>query len=91
MAKLIVKPNSGAMRGLEVLGWERKVECLEEALRLIRDALNTELSPSAKALFHGGRSGLLTWSIRFVRFHGKGASVLRWAETLINIAIHECF
>ena len=30
---------------------------MEEALRSIRDALNTELSPSAKALFHGEEVG----------------------------------
>lgn len=57
MAKLIVKANSGAMRGLEVLGWERNVDGVEQALSSIRDALNTELSPSAKALFHGGEVG----------------------------------
>ena len=57
MAKLIVKANCGAMRGLEVLGWERNVDGVEEALRSIRDAFNTELSPSAKALFHGGEVG----------------------------------
>ena len=36
IAKLIVKANSDAMRGLEVLGWERKVNEVEEAIHSIR-------------------------------------------------------
>jgi len=58
MVKLIVKANGGAMRGLAVLGWERTVDKVEEAIHSIQDNLNTELSPSIKALFHGEEVGV---------------------------------
>ena len=58
MAKLIVKANGGAMRGLAALGWERNVDKVEEAIRSIRHTLNIKLSPPVKALFHGGMVGV---------------------------------
>lgn len=58
MANLIFTTNSGAMKGLEALGYTRKVDHVVDALSHIRDKLNTELLPSVKMLFHGGEVGL---------------------------------
>jgi len=44
IADLVVRGNKGAMRGLELLGWERNVDSVEEAFELLRNVLNTQLS-----------------------------------------------
>ena len=54
IAKIIVKANSGAVRGLEVLRYECNVDHVSAALVGIRHALNVELLPSVKILFNGG-------------------------------------
>jgi len=57
MATLIMKADSGAMRGLEILGWKREMTSVEEALEMLHRTLNTHLSRAAKALFHGNEVG----------------------------------
>ena len=58
MATIIVKGDSGAMRGLEILGWKRQVTAVEEGLEILHRTLNSLLSPDVKALFYGGEVGL---------------------------------
>jgi hypothetical protein len=58
LAKLLLRANSGAMRGLEILGWKREETAVEEALEMLCETLNSHLSPVAKGLFHGGEVGL---------------------------------
>jgi len=58
MARLIVKADSGAMRGLEILGWKREMTSVEEALEILHRTLNTHLSNAAKTLFDGREVGL---------------------------------
>ena len=85
MAKLIVKANGGAMRGLAALEWEQNVDKVEEAIRSIRDTLNIKLSPSVKALFHGGMVGvfdvehILCWVSRRQSINATRSPV--WATT----------
>ena len=52
IADLVVRGNKGAMRGLELLGWERNVDSVGEALDLLCNVLNTQLSQMSKELFH---------------------------------------
>ena len=68
MATVIVKGDSGAMRGLEILGWKRQVTAVEEGLEILHRTLNTLLSPAVKALFHGGEVGLLVLSTHYARW-----------------------
>jgi hypothetical protein len=58
MATVIVKGDSGAMGGLEILGWKPRVIEMEEGLEMLHRTLNTLLSPAAKALFHGRQVGV---------------------------------
>jgi len=58
LAKLLLRANSGAMRGLEILGWKREETAVEEVLEMLCETLNSHLSPVAKGLFHGGKVGL---------------------------------
>lgn len=58
MANLLSRANSGAMRGLEILGWRHEETALDKALDMLRETLNRDLSPAAKGLFHGGEVGL---------------------------------
>jgi len=54
MADLIVKANSGAMKGLDLLRCPRKVGRVAAALVDIQSTLNEILPVEVKALFHGG-------------------------------------
>ena len=61
LATLLMKANSGAMRGLEVLGWkleELSVQQVADELRSIRGTLNEQLLPSVKKLFYEGTVGV---------------------------------
>ena len=58
MPTIIVKGESGAMGGLEILGWKRQVTAVEEGLEMLYRTLNTLLSPAAEALFHDGQVGV---------------------------------
>lgn len=57
MAHLIVKAFSGAMKGLEVLGYSRAEEQVTAARLAIRNTLNEQLHEGVKALFYGGEVG----------------------------------
>src|SRR5947207_15506025 len=54
MAELVFQANSGALRGLKILGFERSEEEIREAMRFLRDTLNIHLPKKVKALFSGG-------------------------------------
>ena len=67
LARLLVCAKSGALKGLEIMGCEGKVDEVEVAVSSICDVLNSQLSPSTKALFHEGQ-GVLSWR-QFLRKH----------------------
>ena len=59
MAALIRKSDSGAMKGLEVLGCKHgSVDEVADALQLIRHTLKEQLLPSVKGLFYEGKVGV---------------------------------
>ena len=58
LGKLLLRANSGAMSGLEILGWKREETGVEGLLEMLCETLNRHLSPVAKGLFHGGEVGL---------------------------------
>jgi len=60
MATLLLKSDSGSMRGLEVLGWEGSVDRITDGLDSIRHTLNEQLLPWVKRLFCGGKVGVST-------------------------------
>jgi len=76
MANLIVEAGSGAVTGLEILGYERDAVQVAEALHDIRQALNTELSQSVKDQFHGGEVGVFDIEHILCKVHRKQASRL---------------
>ena len=61
MASLVVRINSGAMKGLEKLGFRRSEVQIMKAIVYLKDTLNRTLPGDVKALFHGGGG----WSVRF--------------------------
>ena len=59
LASLILKANSGAIRGLQLLGLEcHTLDQIAEAIQRIRHDLDVGLSQSVKDLFRGGEVGL---------------------------------
>ena len=67
MATLIMKADSGAMRGLEILGWKREMTSVE-ALEMLHGTLNTHLSRTTKAAL---RLGFLISSTYYAKWQGS--------------------
>jgi len=60
MADLIIKENSGAIKGLQLLGFRsHTLARVTDALRSIRQCLNARLSDPVKGLFFGGKVGMV--------------------------------
>ena len=57
-AALIVKANSGAMRGLDILGFEHHESAVAEALTFLRDTLNSCLPETVKRMFHMSKANI---------------------------------
>ena len=57
MADLIIKGASGAMKGLELLGYSRAVGQVTAALLDIQNMLNKQFHEDVKVPFHGGEAG----------------------------------
>src|SRR2546423_11672516 len=76
MANLIVEAGSGAVKGLEILGYERDAVQVAGALHDIQQALNTELSQSVKDQFHGGEVGVFDIEHILCKVHRKQATKL---------------
>jgi hypothetical protein len=58
LAALIFRANSGAMRGLDILGFPRYETAVAEALGSLRDTLNSGLPETARAMFHGSKASI---------------------------------
>jgi hypothetical protein len=58
LAALIFQANSGAMSGLDILGFPRHETAVAEALGFLRDTLNSRLPETVKAMFHGSKASV---------------------------------
>ena len=71
MATLVVKADSGAMRGLEILGWKREITSVGEALEMLHRTLNAHILGNRKLCFMAGRLGFLILSTHYAKWQGS--------------------
>ena len=80
IATLIVKGDSGAMRGLELMGW-KQVTAVEEGLEMLHVTLNTFFCCESFVSGWGGRSFL--YRAHFVQ---GGKEARKYADEIARVA-----